>query len=124
MCLIKRAAALAMIAGGARCNQVAPFVFAALAARDDVINRHVRDPIAAVLTGVIISPHDLPLTQFNPNARSFDHPFQANNRWARVFFRHGMDITTAVEDERRFAGHHQPERSTGITDIQRLEIGV
>ena len=124
MRLVKRPAALAMIAGWASCNQVAPFVFTALAARNDVVNRHVRHLITAVLTGVIISPHDLPLTQFNPNARPSDHPFQSNNRRTRVFFRYGMDEATAVEDECRFTGHHQPERSASIADIQRLEIGV
>jgi hypothetical protein len=122
--LDKRPAALAMIAGWASCNQIAPFVFTALAARNDVVNRHVQNFIAAVLTGVIISPQDFPLTQFNPNARPLDHPFQSNNRRTRVFFRYGMDETTAVEDESRFTGHHQPERSASIADIQRLKISI
>ena len=79
MRLIKRPASFAVIASWAGCNQVASFVPAALAAGDDMVNRHVRHLLAAVLAGVIIPSQDFTLAQFDPNTWPFDHPFQTND---------------------------------------------
>lgn len=96
MSLNERPASFAVIASWAGCYQVVPFMFASLAARDDMINCHVRHFLAAVLAGVIIPSQDFALAQFDPNARSFDHPFQADNRGTRVLFRYGMDEAATV----------------------------
>jgi hypothetical protein len=113
-----------MIAGWAGCDQVAPLVCSTLAARDDVIDSHMWHFITAVLTGEIISPQNLTLAQFDTNTRPFDHHFQAYDRGTREFCRYGMDVAATVQDESRFTGHHQSDRSTSVTDIQWLEIGI
>ena len=79
MRLIERPASFAVIASWAGGNQVAPFMPAALAAGDDVVNCHVRNLLTAVLAGVIIPSQDLTLAQFDSNTRPFDHPFQTND---------------------------------------------
>jgi len=96
----------------------------AKAARDNMVNGELGTILAAVLAGVIVAPQDFAPAQLDFPARSFNHPFQPDDRWAREFQRHGTDMAATIQHQAHFAGHHQADGAPHIADIKRLEIRI
>lgn len=92
-------------------------MFAAKAAGNNMVNGEMRTILTAVLADVIVATQNLTPAQLYFAARSFDHPFQPDDRWAREFERHGADITATIQHQVRFVGHHQADSATYITDV-------
>ena len=113
-----------MVAAWAGSNQIVPFVFSALAARDNVVDSQLRSALTAILAGVIVPPEDFPLVKFYPYTRSFDHAFKPDDRRSRKLLGYRVNETAPVEDERGFTGHHQADRPPGGANIEWFEICV
>jgi hypothetical protein len=113
-----------MVAGGAGSDQVAPFMFTTLDARNHVIYRQLRRGVAAVLAGVIIPAKHLSLVEFDPYTWSFDHPFKPDDGWPGKFLGYSVNKTTPIKDQAGFAGHHQADGAPRGADIQRLKIRI
>jgi hypothetical protein len=68
-----RAPALAAIARWTGRDQIDPGVLAASVTRHDVIDGLVVTFAPAILAGVIVTPEDFPLGQFDARTRTVDH---------------------------------------------------
>jgi hypothetical protein len=124
MSLFNGSPAFAVVAGRTCGNQIIPFMFATLAAWDNMIDCELGGCFSAVLAGEIVPAKDLALIQFDPDAWSFDHPFQPYNGWSWKFLGYSANKTAPIKDQRSFTGHHQADRAPRGANIQRLKIRI
>lgn len=124
MGFIECAAALAMVTGRAGGHDIAPDMLAASMAGVDMIEGQFRYFPTTVLAGVIIPPENLPAGHFIGDARSADHPLQADDAGDGKTLADGADFSAAIDEQMRFFSQNQTDGAMDVADVDGFKIGV
>ena len=123
-CLVKRLAALAVVAPLARGDEILPGVSAATMARHDVIQGQVVGLPAAVLAGVPVAGEDLSTAELHPGPGSADHVLEPYDGGRAELRPRRPDHLVVVLDHLGLLPEQQSEGPGQIADVERLVIVV
>jgi hypothetical protein len=84
---------------------------------DDVVERQLLCPLAAVLTGVVITAEDLTLGETHVRVWSVHHVFQSDNGRAGELLSDGLNEAAAIEQHLGLPGEIEADSSAGGTDV-------
>lgn len=116
--------AFEVVATAACCYQIRPDFLAAQVARKDMIYRQRCSALAAILASIIIPAKNFAPGKFDSWPGTVYHVIQTDNGGNRIGKGSGMDLPTAVADQRSLTGDHQADRPLQIAHIDRLKICV
>jgi len=124
MDLPQLAAAFAVVTARAGGHNIGPDMFSSQVFWENMVHRQIAGVTPTVLAGVTIPAKHLPAGQLDLQARTVDHLIQPDDRWPRERLFNSLDVTASIHHHVGFPGKDQANGATGITHIDRLEIGV
>ncbi len=124
MSLIRAAATLAVIAGGAGRHHVVPNVLAALEAGDDVVDCETDFPAATILASITVTTEDLPPGELDVWTGTPHLKLKPDDGWARNLNRNGSQVAAAVGHHCGFPPKDQYHCPPRRANVDWLEVGV
>ena len=122
--LVERLAALAVVAGLARGDQVLPAVGATAVARHHVVERQVVGLAAAVLAGVPVAREDLATAELHARPRPADEVLETDHGGRAELRPRRPNHLVVVLDHLGLLTEQQSEGPWQIADVERLVVLV
>ena len=113
-----------MIAGRAGGYYIGPDVLSAHMFGQDMVDRQFAGVPSTVLADIIITAEDLSTGQFDLQAWAVDHLLQPYDGWPREGLFNGLDVAASIHHHVCLPRKDQANGAAGITNIDRLEVGV
>lgn len=124
MRLFHLAASLAVIAGGASGYQVRPNMLPTHVSRNDMIDRQIAIPFAAILAGIIVTPKEFSARKFDTRTWSMNLRFKPNDRRTRDQFCNRADVSASICDHASLPCKDQSNGPSSRTYVDRLKIRI
>jgi hypothetical protein len=122
--LLERLAALAVVAGLARGDEVLPRVTAAAMPRHDVVEGHVVGLPAAVLAGMPVAGEHLAPGQLDARPRPLDQVLEADDRGRAIFGPRRPNHLVVVLDHFGLLPEDESEGPRQVADVERFVVLV
>ena len=119
-----RPARLAMIAAHTSANHVVPRVRPFPPARQDVVQRQLPGPLAAVLAGIAVSVEHRLARKSSPHYGTLHHIDQSDHRGSGEQIGHTSNVAAPILYEFGLPSPYQRQRASHVANVQRLVVLV
>jgi hypothetical protein len=122
--VFQAASAFAVVAGRTSRYDIPPDVLSAEMARQNVIDGQIGGVFSTVLAGETVAAENFTACEFELRTGARDHLLKANDGWTGEDEVDRVNFSAPIQYQSGFFAQEKPQRSPGIADIDRFEVGI